>query len=95
VKTILDIVPHHRVLKHLEAKLRDEESNKGRYVGTCDCEFKQRCAGGICAECLRGCIAEMKAGIGDSTKVNAEVAPVPDGIYLRGKGMKKNLENNA
>jgi hypothetical protein len=93
VKTILDVPPHLRVVRYLESKLREEQSHKGKFIGTCDCEFKQRAAGALCEECLIGCISQLKAGIGNSSKMNPEPEPVPDGKYFLGK--KKNLENNA
>ncbi len=95
MKTILDVPPHLRVVRYLESKLREEKSHRGKFVGTCDCEFKQRAAGGICEECLTGCISQLVAGIGNNLKTNPDSKPVPDGIYIKGTGKKKNLENNA
>ena len=82
-------------MSYLEAKLREERARKGKFIGTCDCEFRQRAAGQLCEECLIGCIAQLKAGIGDNVKMNPEPVPVPDGVYIKGTGKKKNLENNA
>jgi hypothetical protein len=51
---------------------------------------------GICANCLRGMIQEVRDGVraGESW-VEKESKSIPDGVYIKGTGMKKNLDNNA
>lgn len=89
MKSIHDIPPHLRVASYLERRLAEEETRKPR--GACDCAFKKMTYGGTCSECLKSCIAELKAGKGGGDEYNAPDQPIPDGVY-RGC-QKRNLQN--
>jgi hypothetical protein len=81
---------------HLERLLREEEAATGRKKQACGCEFKQLARGDVCADCLRGIIQQLRAGVGaNSNEYFATEAPVPDGERVKGcPAMKRNLNNN-
>lgn len=106
MRTLADLPSHWRDEAVLEQMIRHETAPGTHTYHACGCAMKQATRSGVCEHCLRGALAELRAGVkgpvrlkmSEEEDLNCQRMSQHlffDGARTSQANMAKEMENNA